>query len=175
MPPDAQEVNSLRIVVRPHINTNVAELLADTGMVSELDRVSRTLAPTELTAFTTELREVMAATSIDLGDYDVALRQARRAEKLKAGTSLALRDPEGVMLAALAFPLACGDDEGTHYCDTWCEMAVGVELDRLDTLGCELTDDLEVFGDECVEVCNETAKSIGGTCCRIGCGTHGGR
>jgi glutamate decarboxylase len=29
MPPDAQEVNSLRIVVRPHINTNVAELLAD--------------------------------------------------------------------------------------------------------------------------------------------------
>jgi len=29
MPPDAQEVNSLRIVVRPHINANVAELLAD--------------------------------------------------------------------------------------------------------------------------------------------------
>ena len=29
MPPDAQEVNSLRIVVRPHINTNVSELLAD--------------------------------------------------------------------------------------------------------------------------------------------------
>jgi glutamate decarboxylase len=29
MPPDAQEVNSLRIVVRPHINRNVAELLAD--------------------------------------------------------------------------------------------------------------------------------------------------
>jgi glutamate decarboxylase len=29
MPPDAQEVNSLRIVVRPHINTNVAKLLAD--------------------------------------------------------------------------------------------------------------------------------------------------
>jgi glutamate decarboxylase len=29
MPPDAQEVNSLRIVVRPHINTNVAELLAE--------------------------------------------------------------------------------------------------------------------------------------------------
>ena len=29
MPPDAQEVNSLRIVVRPHINRNVAELLGD--------------------------------------------------------------------------------------------------------------------------------------------------
>ena len=29
MPPEAQEVNSLRIVVRPHINRNVAELLAD--------------------------------------------------------------------------------------------------------------------------------------------------
>jgi glutamate decarboxylase len=29
MPPDAQEVNSLRIVVRPHLNRNVAELLAD--------------------------------------------------------------------------------------------------------------------------------------------------
>jgi glutamate decarboxylase len=29
MPPDAQSVNSLRIVVRPHINRNVAELLAD--------------------------------------------------------------------------------------------------------------------------------------------------
>ncbi len=29
MPPDAQEINSLRIVVRPHINRNVAELLAD--------------------------------------------------------------------------------------------------------------------------------------------------
>jgi len=29
MPPDAQEVNSLRIVVRPHINTDVAELLGD--------------------------------------------------------------------------------------------------------------------------------------------------
>jgi glutamate decarboxylase len=28
MPPDAQSVSSLRIVVRPHINTNVAELLA---------------------------------------------------------------------------------------------------------------------------------------------------
>jgi len=26
---DAQEVNSLRIVVRPHLNRNVAELLAD--------------------------------------------------------------------------------------------------------------------------------------------------
>jgi len=29
MPPDAQEVSSLRIVVRPHMNRNVAELLAD--------------------------------------------------------------------------------------------------------------------------------------------------
>jgi glutamate decarboxylase len=29
MPPDAQEVNSLRIVVRPHLNRNVAELLAE--------------------------------------------------------------------------------------------------------------------------------------------------
>jgi glutamate decarboxylase len=29
MPPDAQTVNSLRIVVRPHLNRNVAELLAD--------------------------------------------------------------------------------------------------------------------------------------------------
>jgi glutamate decarboxylase len=29
MPPDAQEVNSLRIVVRPHLNRNVAEILAD--------------------------------------------------------------------------------------------------------------------------------------------------
>jgi glutamate decarboxylase len=29
MPPDAQMVNSLRIVVRPHLNRNVAELLAD--------------------------------------------------------------------------------------------------------------------------------------------------
>ncbi len=29
MPPDAQTVNSLRIVVRPHINRNVAELLGD--------------------------------------------------------------------------------------------------------------------------------------------------
>ncbi|MEJ2198791.1 MAG: pyridoxal-dependent decarboxylase [Desulfuromonadales bacterium] len=28
MPPNAQEINSLRIVVRPHMNTNVAELLA---------------------------------------------------------------------------------------------------------------------------------------------------
>ena len=28
MPPNAQEVNSLRIVVRPHLNRNVAELLA---------------------------------------------------------------------------------------------------------------------------------------------------
>jgi glutamate decarboxylase len=29
MPPDAQSVNSLRIVVRPHLNRNVAEILAD--------------------------------------------------------------------------------------------------------------------------------------------------
>jgi glutamate decarboxylase len=29
MPPNAQQVNSLRIVVRPHLNRNVAELLAD--------------------------------------------------------------------------------------------------------------------------------------------------
>jgi glutamate decarboxylase len=29
MPPDAQKINSLRIVVRPHLNRNVAELLAD--------------------------------------------------------------------------------------------------------------------------------------------------
>lgn len=29
MPPDAQEVNSLRIVVRPHLNRHVAEILAD--------------------------------------------------------------------------------------------------------------------------------------------------
>jgi glutamate decarboxylase len=29
MPPDAQEVNSLRIVVRPHLNRNVAQILAD--------------------------------------------------------------------------------------------------------------------------------------------------
>ena len=28
MPPDAQEVNSLRIVVRPHINRDVSEILA---------------------------------------------------------------------------------------------------------------------------------------------------
>jgi glutamate decarboxylase len=28
MPPDAQEVNSLRIVVRPHINRNTIEILA---------------------------------------------------------------------------------------------------------------------------------------------------
>jgi glutamate decarboxylase len=28
MPPDAEEVTSLRVVVRPHINRNVAELLA---------------------------------------------------------------------------------------------------------------------------------------------------
>jgi glutamate decarboxylase len=27
MPPDAQEVNSLRIVVRPHLNRNVVEIL----------------------------------------------------------------------------------------------------------------------------------------------------
>jgi glutamate decarboxylase len=29
MPPDAQEVNSLRIVVRPHLNSKVASILAD--------------------------------------------------------------------------------------------------------------------------------------------------
>ena len=29
MPPDAQEVNSLRIVVRPHINRDVSEILAN--------------------------------------------------------------------------------------------------------------------------------------------------
>ena len=29
MPPDAQEINSLRIVVRPHLNRNVVEILAD--------------------------------------------------------------------------------------------------------------------------------------------------
>ncbi len=29
MPPDAQEVNSLRIVVRPHLNRGVARILAD--------------------------------------------------------------------------------------------------------------------------------------------------
>jgi len=29
MPPNAEEVSSLRIVVRPHMNRNVAELLAD--------------------------------------------------------------------------------------------------------------------------------------------------
>jgi len=29
MPPDAQEVNSLRIVVRPHLNSKVAQILAD--------------------------------------------------------------------------------------------------------------------------------------------------
>ncbi len=29
MPPDAQEVNSLRIVVRPHLNRDVVEILAD--------------------------------------------------------------------------------------------------------------------------------------------------
>ena len=29
MPPDAQEVNSLRIVVRPHLNRTVVEILAD--------------------------------------------------------------------------------------------------------------------------------------------------
>lgn len=28
MPPDAQEINSLRIVVRPHLNRNVTEILA---------------------------------------------------------------------------------------------------------------------------------------------------
>jgi glutamate decarboxylase len=29
MPPDAQEVNSFRIVVRPHLNRNLMEILAD--------------------------------------------------------------------------------------------------------------------------------------------------
>ena len=29
MPPNAEEVTSLRIVVRPHMNRNVAKLLAD--------------------------------------------------------------------------------------------------------------------------------------------------
>jgi glutamate decarboxylase len=28
MPPDAQEINSLRIVVRPHLNQDVTEILA---------------------------------------------------------------------------------------------------------------------------------------------------
>jgi glutamate decarboxylase len=28
MPPDAQEINSLRIVVRPHLNRDVCEILA---------------------------------------------------------------------------------------------------------------------------------------------------
>jgi glutamate decarboxylase len=29
MPPDAQEINSLRIVVRPHLNRDVCEILAN--------------------------------------------------------------------------------------------------------------------------------------------------
>jgi len=29
MPPDAQSVNSLRVVVRPHLNRNVIDILAD--------------------------------------------------------------------------------------------------------------------------------------------------
>jgi hypothetical protein len=49
MPPDAQEINSLRIVVRPHLNQDVTEILArDIRVGLRLPRAARRVRnPTE--------------------------------------------------------------------------------------------------------------------------------
>jgi len=56
---------------------------------------------------------------------------------------------------ALTIDIGCGDDGGRHYCETWCDMAVSVEFDRLEQEGCEFTDDEDVFDADCVEECKD--------------------
>lgn len=51
----------------------------------------------------------------------------------------------------------CGDDGGTHYCDSWCEMALSVELEQLEDEGCELTDDEAELESDCFDICRETS------------------
>ena len=58
--------------------TMLQEILAETDQRLATDLVDQP----EVEA---ELREVLATTSVDLGDYEVALAQARRAEELKNG------------------------------------------------------------------------------------------
>jgi hypothetical protein len=68
-----------------------------------------------------------------------------------------------VLLTVLAVPTGCSDDGGENHCALWCEIATSVELDDLEQMSCELTDDIEEFETECLEVCRLTIADIDGS------------
>ena len=66
-----------------------------------------------------------------------------------------------VLTTGLAALLAgCGDDASKPYCDSWCEMALSVELEQLENEGCELTDDEEELVTDCEEICQSIAFDL---------------
>ena len=56
----------------------------------------------------------------------------------------------------------CDEDRPSGHCAAWCEIAVSAELDELEGLGCDLTDDPEEFAAGCRETCDETMSGLAG-------------
>lgn len=63
-------------------------------------------------------------------------------------------------LAPLAYLTACSDDPEDDSCAAWCEMAITVELDNLEELGCEFTDDVDDFEAGCIDECYEIVSGL---------------
>lgn len=63
-----------------------------------------------------------------------------------SGTALALT-------ATIVLCDGCDDDQEDDSCAAWCDMAMSIELDELDELGCELTDDIDEFESDCIDEC----------------------
>jgi hypothetical protein len=64
------------------------------------------------------------------------------------------------VLAALLAQVGCSDEGGGDYCADWCEMAVSVELEEIDDIGCDLDDDPDAFAADCKETCSSTLSGL---------------